>query len=51
MDLSNLTVVSSKKSKIKPTKQNRQRKTDILKGFCGVIGWFQVAVDIGLPLK
>ena len=26
-------------------------RTKILKGLCGVIGWFQVAADIGLPLK
>ena len=28
-----------------------RRRTKILKGLCGVIGWFQVAADIGLPLK
>ena len=26
-------------------------RTKILKGLCGVIGWFQVAADIELPLK
>ena len=28
-----------------------RRRTKILKGLCGVIGWFQVAADIELPLK
>ena len=28
-----------------------RRRTKILKGLCGVISWFQVAADIGLPLK
>ena len=26
-------------------------RTKILKGLCGVIGWFQVAADITLPFK
>ena len=30
---------------------SERRRTKILKGLCGVIGWFQVAADIGLPFK
>ena len=49
--LSYLYVVCDKKGSLLLGSDLERCRTKILKGLCGVIGWFQVAADIGLLLK